>query len=123
MSTTKVFVYGTLKKNFHNHRLLKDAKFIGEFRTEPCYQIFCNGSFPYLIEASKNGDSIYGEVYEITTAERNACDRLEGHPRMYKRQPIKLIGIEDAEAYVYQHEVSGCRPCGNCWPENRAEAV
>ena len=126
-----IFTYGTLKRGFWNHRLLVDAEFIGEFATASDYKIYCNGSYPYLIEAgSDKGVPVEGEIYRVSDAELARCDRLEGHPSAYTRKPIKIIyeikdgkltesEIEGVEAYIYSHGVTGCRECNTCWPKDR----
>lgn len=55
------FVYGTLKKGYGNHGYhLGNAKFLGDFITEPKYTLF-NGGFPVV---ERGGDtSIKGELY------------------------------------------------------------
>lgn len=56
------FCYGSLKKGFHNHHVLGNPKFLGEFTTEPIYTLF-NGGFP-IIERDGN-TAIKGELYEL----------------------------------------------------------
>jgi len=126
-----IFTYGTLKKGYHNHRLLTQAEFVGKFATAPNYKIFCNGSFPYMIEVGNGeGAAVEGEVYKVSDAELARCDRLESHPDMYKRTKIHIMyelkgdslietKVEGIEAYIYQHKVSGCRPCNTNWPQDR----
>src|SRR3954464_9788743 len=130
-----VFVYGTLKKGYGNNRLLTNAEFVGNFATEPNYRIFCNGSFPYLIQVGEgSGVSVEGEIYKVSDQELARCDRLEGHPEMYERKPVaikyeikndELVKttlpsiVGKIEAYIYPHDVSRCRRCNTCWPTDR----
>lgn len=85
----KVFVYGTLKKGFGNHRLLKDAEFICEDMTKPLYTMYSLGGFPAI---QQGGDtSIIGEVYKIDKDTLAHLDVLEGYKagrdcNMYERR-------------------------------------
>lgn len=128
-----VFVYGTLKKGYGNHRLLTGAEFVGNFATAPDYKIYCNGAYPYMVEVGAGkGVPVEGEIYRISDEEQQRCDRLEGHPHMYLRKSIPIMHkieenvqdlipttIEGVEAYIYQHSVRGSRECNTCWPKDR----
>lgn len=85
---TKVFVYGTLKEGFGNHNFfLGDAKKLGKAKSVGKWaMIGTDMSFPYLLNRdTKDGMNINGEVYEVTPAELEALDRLEGVPSHYKK--------------------------------------
>lgn len=58
-----VFVYGTLKKNYSNHRCLGDSKLLGEAETPAEYTLY-DGGFPIVERGGKT--SIKGEIYEVT---------------------------------------------------------
>lgn len=111
-----VMTYGSLKAGFWNHRLIEGARFVGNFRTEPEYKIYCNGRFPYMIEVKENGVAVECEVYEVTPQQVANMDRLEGHPNWYRRKLVKLQGIEDVEGYVYQQNVGNAVDVGTSWP-------
>ena len=80
----KVFVYGTLKKGFGNHDLLKSSKFLGEAYIRA--QLYSLGGLPVAIE--KSSSFVFGEVYEVTDDILDLLDRLEGHPNFYTRKEI-----------------------------------
>ncbi|MCK5612761.1 gamma-glutamylcyclotransferase [Candidatus Pacearchaeota archaeon] len=89
------FVYGSLLSGgegkregaFGNHRVIEDAKFLGEHITDSDYTMLSLGGFPGVIE---NGDiSIIGEVYEVTDEIFARLDMLEGYPTFYGRKQIK----------------------------------
>lgn len=83
----RVFVYGTLKKGFGNHRLLENAKYVGEAETVfPVYTMFDIGSFPGVVQGGET--MIKGEVYDVNDEEFANLDRLEGYPSMYTREEI-----------------------------------
>lgn len=83
----RVFVYGTLKKGFHNNQLLGNSEFLGQFKTEPRFTMFSFGGFPAV---SIGGTTpIKGEIYQIQEeGVLDTLDRLEGHPNWYKRERI-----------------------------------
>lgn len=101
------FCYGTLKKGHGNHYHLRDARFIGEYVTEPKYTMIGKGrGFPGVLP---NGDTaIHGELYETNdpSVVRSVCG-LEGcgsgtmgHPNnWYDLEPVP---IEDGlTAYMF----------------------
>lgn len=96
MSNKKVFVYGSLKKGYGNHRLLEDAKYLGTHVTDPAYTMVGLGGFPGVI---LTGDtSIHGELYEVTPMEFEYLDGLEGYPSFYNRTKIST---DHGEAWMY----------------------
>jgi gamma-glutamylcyclotransferase (GGCT)/AIG2-like uncharacterized protein YtfP len=83
----RVFVYGTLKKGFHNALYLENARFLGEFTTDSIYSMYNFGTYPAVGEFGKT--AIEGEVYEISQAQLESIDRLEWYPEFYQRVMIK----------------------------------
>ncbi len=78
----KVFVYGTLKRGYGNHRLLEGSLFLGEALTKGEFTLY-DGGFPYLKE---NGFSqIKGELYQVDDETFERLDHLEGYPSHYNR--------------------------------------
>ena len=75
---TRVFVYGSLKRGFHNHRFLHGQRFIGEARTKPVYRLLSFDAYPGMIPASDGGHSIHGEVWEVDAPCKLMLDHLEG---------------------------------------------
>jgi len=81
----KIFgVYGTLRRGYGNNRCLGDAKFLGEFKTEPNYTLF-DGGFP-VCERGGN-TSIHIELFETDNPEiisdvnsLEGCTGIKGHP-------------------------------------------
>lgn len=95
-----VFVYGTLKKEFYNHNVIKrsNGRFIGDAITDPIFTMVSLGAFPAVIP---NGDTtIKGELYETDSLE--FLDRLEGYPSFYNRKVVSVkVGDKDYLATMY----------------------
>src|SRR5262245_6257639 len=88
-----VFVYGTLKRGYGNHRLLLDATFVSEGQTIARCRLFDAG-FPVL-RRRLNRDGpwnapVRGEVFEVTAQQLARLDSLEGEGRMYHRRKKKI---------------------------------
>ena len=104
------FVYGTLQKGCGNHRLLKDAKFIGQAVTTDKYLQTISGSIPYVNKNVKHSQ-IYGELYAIKSVdEMQSLDALESHPNWYKREVIETKLVSNLQttypAWIYFNDVS-----------------
>ncbi len=118
---TRVFVYGTLLSGEPNHRLLGDAALVGEAKTEPAFELVSLGAFPAMVADGRT--AVSGEVYEVDADTLAALDRLEGHPRFYRRRRIRLEDGGAALAYVFTAEQARGRPAiasGN-WRHERKE--
>jgi gamma-glutamylaminecyclotransferase len=93
----KLFVYGTLKKQYSRNSILSTASFVKETQTLPLYTMIDLDAFPGLLDSGKS--VIYGEVYEVDNSVLEMCDLIEGHPNFYKRKLVKLEIDVRAEAY------------------------
>lgn len=94
-----LFVYGTLKRGFHNNRILETSEFVGEAVTRQKYVLFRAG-FPVMMESKKRylADQywrpVQGEVYNVTRPEAWArLDALEGVPYMYLRGKATVTNL------------------------------
>lgn len=97
--TTAVFVYGSLRRGEHNHRLLVDvgARYVKAARTPPHYRLLDLGSYPAAVR--DGATALVGEVYDVDDAGMVELDRLEGVPRLYRRA---LVGLQDGtDAVIY----------------------
>lgn len=97
----KVAVYGTLKKGYSNHRLLKRQKFIGQGLLSKDFSLIISG-LPFVIK-EKGPTEIKCEIYEVSKRCMTNLDYLEGHPDLYKREltPVKTEDGEEHECWVY----------------------
>ena len=104
----RVFVYGTLLSGEPNHRLLADAELVGAARTEPDFDLVSLGAFPAMIAGGAT--AIAGEVYEVDRPTLDALDRLEGHPRFYRRRAVRLDDGGEVLAYLLTPDQVRGRP-------------
>ncbi len=95
----RVFVYGTLKRDFPNHDAwMKDYPCIGRFRTCDAFPLVVGGKWfsPYLIAEPGVGVPVFGEVFELNDRGLEDLDRIEGThvPNGYRRIGI---AVDDAD--------------------------
>ena len=109
----KLFVYGTLKRGFGNHAVLRGAEFIGKASLQG-FEMYSLGGFPGIIPVT--GFSwVEGELYEVSDFLH--LDRLEGYnPEtkrgMYLREEVSVVPENSeepvaCEVYVWNREVIG----------------
>lgn len=131
MTQSVVFVYGSLKRGYALHHLLRTAQFLGPARTQPLYRLFDLGSYPGLVEWP-DGREIHGELYAVTPQNLLLLDDAEGVSEgLYVRRPILLQPPERillttapqtaesppaADAWFWLNATAGRRDCGNSWP-------
>ncbi len=102
----RVFVYGTLKRNFSAHQLMKNAgaQFECEARTSSDYRLYkTKGWFPGLLKKPKvKGEPVTGEVFLIPEENMGPLDRYEGISNgLFRRETIDLEDGTQALAYVF----------------------
>ncbi|MFI5302134.1 MAG: gamma-glutamylcyclotransferase [Polyangiales bacterium] len=105
--THAIFVYGSLRSGERNHGVLGGALCIGDARTEPRFTLHDLGAFPGLVAGGAS--HVHGDVYAVDAGTLAALDRLEGHPRYYRRAPIRLEDGREVETYLLTaRQVVGC---------------
>lgn len=95
-----VFVYGTLKRGFGNHRVMQMAggQFVCEGKTAYRLPLIQRG-LPFLLDQPGRGHHVEGEIYRVPDeAGWRRLDRLEGHPDFYRRKLTDIVG-DDGETY------------------------
>ena len=122
-ATTRVFVYGTLLQGEGNHDLLAGAELVGPARTLPRFTLHDLGAFPGLVQGGS--DAVLGEVYLVGRDTLARLDRLEGHPRFYRRVPVALEDGTSVETYVLPRErVASCPVIrSGSWRAHRKETM
>lgn len=108
--STRVFVYGSLLAGQGNHALLErhGARFECAALTTPGYRMYHLGGFPGVVAGG--ACAIAGEVYHVDAETLVALDRLEGHPRFYRRTRITLSSGAVVETYLLRSEQVEGRP-------------
>lgn len=94
----KIWVYGSLKRDHGNGRLLKTSRFLGTAISEPEFTLLNLGSFPGIVREGTT--AIHGEVYEVDDETLQRLDRLEGHPSFYERQHVAVTLDDGSTAQV-----------------------
>jgi gamma-glutamylaminecyclotransferase len=107
--TELLAVYGTLRKGYHNHRLMHGSKHIGNGFTAERHRMH-GESIPFVLEGDEAGvgGNVRVEVYEVAaTALKGAIDSLEGHPKVYTRRKTHVVLDEgrtiECWLYFYDH--------------------
>jgi gamma-glutamylaminecyclotransferase len=110
-----LFVYGSLKRGYHNHPLLINSIYHGKGNTfYDNYAMYSFGGYPVVIHKNQ-GTQIRGEIYECTLETIFRINRLEGHPTFYKGsiqriQTKKPNEILRCLMYIYQDDKDTLNP-------------
>ena len=95
-----LFVYGTLKKNFDSHQLLKDSKFIDNAYIYGSLFELTAGFPAVCLDGGR--DHVYGEVYDIDEFEIDEIDQYEG---FNPDDPSDSIYLRlEADAYIAKNK-------------------
>jgi gamma-glutamylcyclotransferase (GGCT)/AIG2-like uncharacterized protein YtfP len=104
---SKLFCYGTLKRNFRAHDILQkcNAVYLGKAKTESRYQLYKVNWFPGMVfDEHQQEGGVHGELYEITKETFVDLDRYEGAPDLFRREKIRLDTGEEAIAYIFNRD-------------------
>lgn len=103
MNEIKVAVYGTLRQNESNNRLLVNSTHLGDFNTEPEYTFFNLGWFPGIVKGGNQ--SVKCEVYAIDQETLERLHRLEGYREGSDGNLYNLDTIETpyGNAFIYTY--------------------
>ena len=99
-----IAVYGTLRRGCGNYEhLLKNADYMGTFKSEPTYSMYSLGGFPGVKEGGST--SIILEVFAVNAEEAKNVDNLEGYststvPYFYDKKEIDTPW-GNAGIYIY----------------------
>jgi gamma-glutamylaminecyclotransferase len=121
-----VFVYGTLKHGFGNHRILKYSEYFCDATTTERYNFFTLGYFPAVSKTGNPDLDIYkvdGEIYKVDGHVMALLDSLESNGQLYQRRvrdfDVLLNGeLKIMTAWMYEliaetglaPEAPHCRP-------------
>ena len=106
---TRVFVYGSLKRQHANHPWLEGGFWLGEGHLVGV-QLFDLGPFPMAVPSPTQALPLQGELYGVTWAMLERLDRLEGSPRLFQRHWLQLGQGNSAWVYLgREHQVRNSR--------------
>ena len=118
---TRVFVYGTLKRDGGNHALLTGQQFLGAARTPPGFTLYTLGDYPGMVRSDDQTHDVVGELWDVDDDCLVRLDILEGvSKKLYERVPIQLaapFNAEPAQAYLYLRSLKGRKAIGATWKE------
>lgn len=116
-----VFVYGTLKRGERNHGFLADAEFLGPARTRGRFALHPGPGYPFASRTARRYP-LEGEAWAVDAPTLERLDRLEEHPRVYRRErlAVEVAGRGVLQAWVYLHPgpFDATLPRG-CWSGRR----
>jgi len=116
-----VFVYGTLKRDFGNHRILARATFLGNGKTGQPFELVRLWGFPGMIRVrgDRTGTAVRGEVYAVDDRTLADLDHLESNGALYQRAQTPIIlesgGTLTAWAYLYLGDTTTKPAIGDTW--------
>lgn len=102
-----VFVYGSLKKGFHNHGFIKDAEYISDAKLNG-FKMVSLGSYPAIYQTGNDCDSVKGEVYLIDGFDLERIHYMELSAGYNFNEYILEAGKRDYEAIVYYMDEKKC---------------
>lgn len=94
-----VFVYGTLKKGFFNHKRIEGEQFIGEAYLKG-YNMYSLTVYPFIY---KGDGTIKGELYRVRDETMPIIDSLEAFYTK-RTETVELPNGETYEAFCYVFE-------------------
>jgi gamma-glutamylcyclotransferase (GGCT)/AIG2-like uncharacterized protein YtfP len=95
----RLFVYGTLMRGEPNHHVLgARARAVAGAVTAPRYRLVDLGEYPVLL--GDGADAVRGELYDLDETGLRRIDRFEGHPSLFRRQPVELDSGAFVDAYL-----------------------
>lgn len=74
----------------------KSKKLPGFYQTLIPYPLIVSG-LPMLVASPSDGTLVKGEVWEVTDRCLSILDRIEGHPRLYRRAELVVTPIDDTD--------------------------
>ena len=86
---TRVFVYGSLKRQQANHAWLDGAAWLGEAQLAGL-ELFDLGPFPMAVASPGETALLHGELYLVSGPMLERLDRFEGAPRLFQRHWLEL---------------------------------
>ena len=103
MSTDRLFVYGSLKRDGRHHDLMARARFIAEASTAPGFRLEQLEGSDYMALLPEPGAlaSVAGELFEVSPALLAEIDEFEGHEYERRTIPVREMSGEIRFALAY----------------------
>ena len=107
--TTRVFVYGSLKRGGQLHKYLKGYKRVEANAQANGYALLDLGSFPGMVFCDSKEHSVLGEIYSVPTSVLSTLDYVENtRSGLYTR-----MWDEQLDAWVYIYKSNKMFPVNN----------
>ncbi|MEH6578083.1 MAG: gamma-glutamylcyclotransferase family protein [Amphritea sp.] len=124
-----VFIYGTLKRGFANHKShLDQAEYLGEYTTDEHYPLVVAGRWysPCLMDRPGEGLPVTGELYQVTNQTLELLDHLErvDAPDGYRRKRIQIRPADrinfgaPVEVFMYAKPEGAVKPVHSSYLNN-----
>jgi gamma-glutamylcyclotransferase (GGCT)/AIG2-like uncharacterized protein YtfP len=110
-----VFVYGTLMQGQRANHMLAGARYAGKCKLHS-YAMYHLGRYPGIVPCE--GETVSGELYYVNSEMLAAMDAYEEEGSLYLRRTVRVLtehGCRDAEAYIYNRDITGCRLLRRAW--------
>jgi gamma-glutamylaminecyclotransferase len=101
--TTALFIYGTLKRGFHNFDAARTGAIRdGFFHTIERYPLHITGPWgaPVLINEPGQGHQVYGEIHDVTVEQLLWFDEFEGCHLSHGYDRIKIHVADGSNGLV-----------------------
>jgi gamma-glutamylcyclotransferase (GGCT)/AIG2-like uncharacterized protein YtfP len=108
-----VFVYGSLKSDFHNNDVLSFAEFVARTKTLSArYTMLSMGPFPALVETGSF--FIDGEIYRVHGETLWTLDIMEGQGDFYDRKQIQVVDYAEPAWCYFLRDTNPLYQNPNC---------
>ena len=103
-----VFVYGTLMQGQRANHMLSGARFAGKVQLND-HAMYHLGRYPGIVPCP--GETVWGELYYVNAEMLAKMDEYEEEGSLYLRRRVQVLGEDgayEAQAYLYNRDVTGC---------------
>jgi len=98
----KICVYGSLRQNHGNNRLLTTSDLLSTETISIPYRMISLGGFPGLISSEENHDIIV-EIWAVDDQTYRNVERLESWPNFYQKALVST-SLGEIEVYVLESD-------------------
>ena len=119
----RVFVYGTLMQGQRANHMLVGARFAGKAQLKD-HVMYHLGRYPGIVPCP--GETVFGELYYVSSEMLSKMDAYEEEGSLYLRRTVQVQGkdgICEAQAYIYNRDVTGCKLLRCAWGDREENHV